>query len=190
MTNTGHTPTSFLTAEFNYCLNLTSKARKLIALLAIDLYHQEVLPEHRELQFQHLEHASDPDKAIATNVHKVCDLFYGNRTVRVPFSFGHFIARAIDQLYHRDCVSQIAQIMAGPRAHAPGSVAAIKESSKSFAKESHEAITGLLDLTSNLEQLTDSDIIAQIKETDDALRAGKVLRAELTRRLQGSALTN
>lgn len=184
MVHEGHTPTSYLAAEYNYCLQRHTGARKQIALTAIELYHKEVKPEYRELEFEPLEHAADVDEAIRANVRKVHDLFASTRTVRVPFSFGHFIARAIDQLYGRDCLSQITQLMAGPRTHAPGSAAAITESSKAFAKESHEAINGLLDLTANLEQLSDAEILAQIKEMDDAVRAGKLLRAELVRRLE------
>src|SRR5690606_37412558 len=118
-----------------------------------------------------------PDKAIIANVRKVSDLFSADRTVRVPFSFGHFIARAIDQLHAKDCVAQIAQLMAGPEEHAPGSTAAIAESSQSFAKESHEAIAGLLTIAGKLEQLSEAELLAQIKETDDAERAAQRLGA-------------
>jgi hypothetical protein len=185
MIHAGHTPTSYLAAEYTYCLQRSTGARKQIALLAIDLYHAEVKPEYRELQFDHVEHAADPEAAIIANVRKVHDLFASSRTVRVPFSFGHFIARAIDQLYGKDCVEQIAQLMAGPKAHAPGSKAAIAESSAAFARESHEAIGGLIHIASNFDNLSESEVRAQIKETNDALRAAERLVESLEKRLEG-----
>ena len=113
---------------------------------------------------------------------KVHDPFASARTVHVPFSFGLFIARAIDQLCQRHCVSQI---MAGPRPHAPGSTAALRASSKSFPKESHEAISGLLDLTANLSQLNETDVSAQIKDTADSIVAGQKLITEAYSRVGG-----
>lgn len=185
MVHDGHTPQSYLQAEYEYQLRRSPHARKQIALLAIDLYHTEVRPEYRELTFEHVEHAPDAEKAITANVRKVHDLFAGARTVRIPFSFGHFIARAIDKLYGRDCVEQIVAIMTGPKTFAPGSNEAIASASKCFTKESGEAITGLVSLFANPDKLSEPEIVAQIKEIDDVLREGGKLRGALEIRLTG-----
>lgn len=174
MVHTGHTPASFLGMEYTYCLQRETSARKKIALLAIELYHAEVSPEHREIQFQHLEHAADPEKAIIANVRKVHDLFSDSRTVRLPFSFSHFIARAIDQLYARGCVEQIQQIIAGPKTYATGSTAALLASTQSFNKESAEVVAEFLQLASKgFENLTKSDRERLTKEAMDSIRAAE-----------------
>jgi hypothetical protein len=183
MNHLGHTPASYLAKEYFHCLQTYEDARQQIAMTAIDLYHAEVSAQFREVKFKDLANEPDKYEANRANIKKVDGYFQQARTANLPFSFAHFIARAIDKLYARDCLTQIASLMAGPKNFAPGSTAAITDASQGFAKETSEAITGLIGLTARLDSLTEADILAQIKETDDALREGQRLRDALQLRL-------
>lgn len=181
MVHTGHTPASYLNMEYTYCLQKEASARKKIALLAIELFHAEVSPEHREITFHHLEHEADPEKAIIANVRKVHDLFSDSRTVRLPFSFAHYIARAIDKLYARGCVEQIQLIIGGPKAYAPGSSAALLDATQHFTKESGEVVQGVLQMSvKGLGNLTQADRDSLVKEAQESIRAAEDMISTLS----------
>lgn len=164
----GHTPASYLSKEYFNCLQTYEDARQQICMLAIELYHAEVSPQLREVKFKVLEDETDAYEANRANVKKVDGYFQTSRSANLPFSFAHFIGRAIDKLYGRDVVEQICKIMIGPKAHAPGANEALPEHTQKFSKESGEVIQKYLALTSKgLDNLTREDKLAMIKELDD-----------------------
>lgn len=170
MTTEGHTPASILKGHYEYCCNRYEGALKSICLLAIDLYHTETHPRNREIVFKFPENEPDAEKAIHANVKKVHGYFKENRTANLPFSFAHFIGRAIDQLYQRGCISEIQSVMAGPKVYA-GKVEETQDQAKQLSKESSEAIQALFSvLSKDMSNLSQSERDAVIKELKDVAR--------------------
>lgn len=164
----GHTPASFLSKAYFNCLQTFEDARQQIGMLAIELYHAEVSPQLREVKFKILEDEADAYEANRANVKKVDGYFQTSRSANLPFSFAHFIARAIDKLYGLDVVEQICQIMTGPKAFAPGANEALPVHTQNFSKETGEVIQKFLALTSKgLDKLTHEDKLSMIKELGD-----------------------
>ncbi len=179
MTTEGHTPASILKSHYEYCCNRYEGALKSICLLAIDIYHTETHPRHREIVFKLPEHEPDADKAIHANVKKVHGYFKANRTANLPFSFAHFIGRAIDQLYQRGCIAEIQSVMAGPKVYA-GKIEEIQDQAKSLNKESFEALQSLLSLMNKgSDEISQADLDAAIKENKDAHRVLESVLATL-----------
>lgn len=170
MNTEGHTPASILKGHYEYCCNRYEGALKSICLLAIDLYHTETSPRNREIAFKFPENEPDADKAIHANVKKVHGYFKENRTANLPFSFAHFIGRAIDQLYQRGCIAEIQSVMAGPKVYA-GEIEEIRELAQQLNKESAEALQSMLAILSkNPEDVTQHERDSVIKENKDAMR--------------------